>query len=124
MTAWRDGAPVAANRSFWDPIRQQLAAWLATGPTAPGLAPSLGPLVADDDAAHHMARVERVRDFLAAGDVYQVNLARRHVARIAAPGEPLAIYAALAAVAPAPYGALLEADGVTVISGSPERFLV
>ncbi|HZJ70545.1 MAG TPA: chorismate-binding protein, partial [Planctomycetota bacterium] len=34
-----------------------------------------------------------------------------------------ALYRALAEVAPCPYGALLEADGVTVISGSPERFL-
>jgi anthranilate synthase component 1 len=70
-----------------------------------------------------MARVERIRDYLAAGDVYQVNLARRHVARIRAPGDALALYQALAGVAPAPYGGLIEADGVTIVSGSPERFL-
>ncbi len=92
-------------------------------PARPSLPPSFGPLVADDDGNHHMARVERIRDYLAAGDVYQVSLARRHVARIAAPGDALALYAALCAVAPAPYGALIECDGVTVISGSPERFL-
>ncbi len=120
VARWRAGA---RELELVGPDPSQLAAHLATGPTAPGLAPSLGPFVADDDAAHHMARVERVRDYLAAGDVYQVNLARRHVARIAAPGDALAIYAALAEVAPAPYGALLEADGVSVISGSPERFL-
>lgn len=89
----------------------------------PSLAPSLGPLTADDDGIHHIARVERIRDYLAAGDVYQVNLARRLVARVLSPGDALAIYAALAEVAPAPYGALIEADGVTLISGSPERFL-
>jgi para-aminobenzoate synthetase component 1 len=106
-----------------DPVaRDRLADQLARAPS-PTLPPSIGPLVPDDDAAHHMARVGRIRDFLSAGDVYQVNLARRHVARIAAPGDPLALYAALVEVAPAPYGALLEADGVTVISGSPERFL-
>ncbi|MCW5808551.1 MAG: anthranilate synthase component I family protein, partial [Deltaproteobacteria bacterium] len=92
-------------------------------PSRPQLAPSFGPLVADDDAAHHMARVERILDYLAAGDVYQVNLARRLVARIAAPGDALALYRALVAVAPAPYGALLEADGTTIVSGSPERYL-
>jgi len=89
----------------------------------PILPPSFGPLVPDDDGAHHMARVGRVRDYLAAGDVYQVNLARRHVARIASPGDALAVYQALVETAPAPYGALIEADGVTVVSGSPERFL-
>src|SRR5262249_47046438 len=35
------------------------------GPAAPMLAPRFGPLEADDDGAHHMARVERVRDYLA-----------------------------------------------------------
>src|SRR6185436_8626066 len=99
-----------------------LAAALA-GPARPTLPPSFGPLVADDDGDHHIARIERIRDYLAAGDVYQVNLARRLVSRIAAPGDALAVYAALAPVAPAPYGALLECDGATVISGSPERFL-
>jgi para-aminobenzoate synthetase component 1 len=103
--------------------RERLAAGLESGPSEMGLAPSVGELVADDDAAHHVARVERIRDYLAAGDVYQVNLARRLVAQVSAPGDALALYAALAEVAPAPYGALLEADGATIISGSPERFL-
>ena len=102
--------------------RSRLASRLARAPS-PSLPPSIGPLVADDDAAHHMARVGRIRDYLAAGDVYQVNLARRHVARIAAPGDLLVLYRALDEAAPAPYGALLEADGVSIISGSPERFL-
>jgi len=100
-----------------------LAEALRTGPERPGIAPALDDLVADDDGDHHIARVEKIRDYLAAGDVYQVNLARRLVANVTAPGDALALYSALAEVAPAPYGALLEADGVTVISGSPERFL-
>jgi para-aminobenzoate synthetase component 1 len=101
-------------------------AWLATmlaRPAPASLAPSFGAFTTDDDASHHIARVERVRDYLAAGDVYQVNIARRLVARIAAPGDALALYAALAEVAPAPYGALIEAEGTTLVSGSPERFL-
>ncbi|MGE5181109.1 MAG: chorismate-binding protein, partial [Acidobacteriota bacterium] len=103
--------------------RARLAAALETGPREPAVAPSLRPLVPDDDGAHHLARVDRIRDYLAAGDAYQVNLARRLVARVAAPGDALALYAALAEAAPAPYGALVEADGVTLVSGSPERFL-
>ena len=96
---------------------------LATGPAHPALPPRLGELVPDDSGDLHVARVGRILDYLASGDVYQVNLARRLVARIEAPGDALALYAALSEVAPAPYGALLEADGVTIISGSPERFL-
>jgi para-aminobenzoate synthetase component 1 len=45
------------------------------------------------------------------------------VSRVSNPGDALAIYSALVATAPAPYGALIEADGLTLISGSPERFL-
>lgn len=111
--------------TFVGPQSQRLADAIARsgrGET-PAPPPHFGPLIADDDGGHHMARIQRIADFLAAGDVYQVNLARRHVARILSPGDALAVYAALARVAPAPYGALLEADDVTVISGSPERFL-
>jgi anthranilate/para-aminobenzoate synthase component I len=85
--------------------------------------PGFRAFTTDDDASHHIARVERVRDHLAAGEVSQVHLSRRLVARLASPGDALALYAALAEVAPAPYGALIEADGVTLVSGSPERFL-
>jgi para-aminobenzoate synthetase component 1 len=118
-------SPVSRTEGFEivGPDRARLEALLSKGRDAPGIPPRLGPLVADDDPAHHIARVEKIRDYLAAGDVYQVNVARRHVARISSPGDALALYAALAEVAPAPYGALIEADGTTVISGSPERFL-
>jgi para-aminobenzoate synthetase component 1 len=119
---WRngtDGEIIGSDAT----ARSALASALGSGPTQPGLPPRFGPLVPDDDGNHHMARVERIRDYLAAGDVYQVNLARRHVARVHAPGDALALYNTLADVAPAPYGALIEADGLTVISGSPERFL-
>jgi para-aminobenzoate synthetase component 1 len=102
--------------------RERLAAQLSR-PCAASPAARLGPLVSDDDGTHHIARVQRILDYLAAGDAYQVNLARRLVARVIAPGDPLALYAALARVAPAPYGALIESDGATLISGSPERFL-
>src|SRR5262249_3808999 len=119
VARWRNSADleiVGADRA-------RLAAMLDIGRAEPGPSPRFAPFEADDDGSHHMARVDKIRDYLAAGDGYQVNLARRLVARITAPGDPLALYCALAAVAPAPYGALLEADGVTLISGSPERFL-
>ncbi|MGE0399795.1 MAG: anthranilate synthase component I family protein [Kofleriaceae bacterium] len=86
-------------------------------------APVFGPLEPDDDDTHYIARVEKIKDYLGAGDVYQVNLARRLVARVTMPGDVLALYTALLGHAPAPYGALMEADGLTLLSSSPERFL-
>ena len=125
VARWSDGAGSESEAEIVgpDPRARAALAEALDRPARPQLAPSFGPLVPHDDDAHYLARVDRVHDYLAAGDVYQVNLARRLTARIAAPGDPLALYAALAAVAPAPYGALIEADGATVVSGSPERFL-
>ena len=102
----------------------RLADAIARGPGQAGAPPALGPLAADDGDADHCARVERILEYIRAGDVYQVNLARRLVAPVRRDGDALAIYLALDRVAPAPYGALIEADGVTIVSGSPERFLV
>ena len=106
-----------------EPTACQRLGELLQGIERPSLPPSLGPLTADDSADHHLARVERILEYLGAGDVYQVNLARRHVARVRMPGDALALYRALAQTSPAPYGGLLEADGVSLISSSPERFL-
>ncbi|HET9987035.1 MAG TPA: anthranilate synthase component I family protein [Kofleriaceae bacterium] len=122
VARWRGGGG-GLGYELVGPDARALAAAIAAGPHHLGMPPRLGPLIADDDGGHHMARVERVRDYLAAGDVYQVNLARRLVARITSPGDPLALYAALVAASPAPYGAVIEADGLAIVSASPERFL-
>lgn len=122
--AWWPGdaeAPIVVGD---DPgARAALADALAAGPPTPGPAPDLGPLVADRPGDEHAAAVAAIARYLTAGDVYQVNLARRWTAAVRRAGDPLALYAALAAVAPAAYGAMIEAAGVAVVSGSPECFL-
>jgi para-aminobenzoate synthetase component 1 len=140
-TGTRDDVTIAGEIVAVDArAAERLARAIADGLAHVGAAPRIGALVADDDGAAHCARVERIREYIAAGDVYQVNLARRLTARIDEDGDALALYAALGAVAPAPYGGLIETDcgvrasggsggsggndgGVRVISGSPERFL-
>ena len=102
--------------------RRRLGEALAR-PARPILAPVLAALTAADDDAHHLARIERVRDHFAAGELGRIHLVRRLTARITAPGDALALYAALAEAAPAPYGALLEIDGAALVSGSSQRFL-
>ncbi len=69
--------------------------------------------------------VESVRDAIAAGDVYQVNLTRRLSAPLADTVEIAALGAALAEGNPAPYSAVVDLPrhGVQVASASPERFL-
>ena len=107
------GDPDASQR-----LRESIQSPLATTP-----APILSPLIADENVSTYNAQIARVLDYIHAGDVYQVNLARRLVARVVRPGDPLTIYRYLLRESPAAYGAVVEADGVTLISGSPERFL-
>ena len=65
--------------------------------------------------------VTAVKDYIAAGDCYQVNLARR--IEFDAPEPGLELFQRLAAAHPAPFGAYLDADGVELASASPELFL-
>jgi len=67
------------------------------------------------------AAVARIRDYIAAGDVYQVNVAQRFRASFG--GAPLALYRRLRARSPAPFGTYLALGDMTVASISPERFL-
>jgi anthranilate/para-aminobenzoate synthase component I len=69
----------------------------------------------------HEGRVSQALDYIAAGDIYQVNIAHR----IALSGltDPLAAYAQLRRVNPAPYAALLGWDDAAVLSVSPELML-
>jgi para-aminobenzoate synthetase component 1 len=71
--------------------------------------------------ADYLGRVARIKDYLAAGDIYQVNLAQRFEATTAE--HPLAIYERLRALSPAPFGAYLELGGWQILSSSPELFL-
>ncbi len=74
------------------------------------------------DAPAHRAAVEAVREAIAGGDVYQVNLARRW--RLAFEGAPLDLYERLRRVGPVPLGALLHGPpGHWLLSRSMERFL-
>jgi anthranilate/para-aminobenzoate synthase component I len=81
----------------------------------------LAPLDDDDPPEGHVGRIRRAQELIAAGDLYQVNLARR--LRFAAHGSPFGIYAALARSAPAPFGACLDFGEVVVCASSPELFL-
>ena len=67
------------------------------------------------------AMVARAQEYIAAGDIYQVNLAHRFDA--AWRGDPFAFYEALRHYSPAPYAAFLDLGGRCVLSSSPESFL-
>ncbi len=81
----------------------------------------VGPLQRHVPPAEHRRRIEIVREHIARGDVYQVNLAHRFSA--ATEGPPHALYARLRAVNPAPYMAYLAWEDGALLSASPELLL-
>ena len=69
----------------------------------------------------YMAAVRRVKEYLEAGDAYQVNLSQRF--RAPFEGDPWDLYQSLRRFNPAPFAAYLDFPKVTVLSASPEEFL-
>ncbi|MCC2972966.1 aminodeoxychorismate synthase component I [Massilia sp. IC2-476] len=99
----------------------QVEAWIATRAPAGELAGVAGITPNVDEAAFSTA-IGRIRDYIAAGDTYQVNYTYR--LRFAAYGALVALYARLRARQRVPYGALVALpDGSAVLSFSPELFM-
>ena len=69
----------------------------------------------------HRRLVLRVKEHVAAGDVYQANLSQRFQLPFAAGG--LDLYRRLRALSPAPFSGYVRAPGFEIASASPERLL-
>jgi len=69
----------------------------------------------------HLRAVRRALEYVAAGDVYQVNLAQRF--RVRSDLEPFEAFLRLREAQPVPFAAYLDCAGFSVLCGSPERFL-
>ena len=104
---------------------QRIAA-LAARLASPGGFPALPKLEwqAELPRPDYEAGVERLRAYIAAGDVYQANFTTRFTAPRPPGFNPAACHAALRARSPAPFGAFIDTGvGVALCSASPERFL-
>jgi para-aminobenzoate synthetase component 1 len=111
------GLPVCARFRDWEPA----------GVPAPGAAavPPVGGWTSSLDREGFTKGVRAIREAIAAGDVYQVNLCRTLSAPLPAGFDVLAFGTALLAAHPAPHGAVVNLPhaGVAIASASPERFL-
>ena len=70
--------------------------------------------------AHYRARVERVLDHIARGDVYEVNYTQRLEGNCA---NAMDLYTRLRETAPVPYDLYLDAGGWQLVGATPETFL-
>ena len=119
------GTPAAQRLRLYDAAQERLDALIARLGTTHQLAPLA--LEGDTKALKPESRypradferdVEKIRDYIAAGDVFQAVLSRRQVV----PGavDPLRLYRYLRALNPAPYLFYLALDDVTLVGSSPE----
>lgn len=100
---------------------ERMRGWLEEAPPEASGGLRLGSWEWNMDEAAFATAVAQVRGYIASGDIYQVNLARRATCRFE--GDRLKLYEALRRGNPAPYSAYLEADDLTLISTSPEQFI-
>lgn len=71
--------------------------------------------------AEFETRVARTMEYIAAGDIYQANIAQKFSTRFT--GNPYRLFEHLLARSPAPGGAFLDFGDTQVLSASPELFL-
>ncbi|GAA5497069.1 isochorismate synthase MenF [Rubritalea halochordaticola] len=71
----------------------------------------------------YVAKVARIREYIAAGDIYQVNLTQKFEADIEGEGDLFELYLALREKSPAPLASYMDLNGREVLSSSPETFL-
>lgn len=69
----------------------------------------------------YLEATRRAKDYIFAGDVFQVNLSQRLEAPLFL--TPFSLYQVLQRLNPAPFAAYLGFDDLAVVSSSPERFL-
>jgi len=120
----RDGRCIAVAEPGYEALLQTLADDIAAAAALPPLPAWRAPIsLQEDDPAHFTGNVERVLDYLRAGDVFQANISRAWCAGFDATLDPAALFQRLRQANPAPFAGLFVAAGRAVVSSSPERLV-
>jgi anthranilate synthase component I len=111
-----------AERELDQLSRLLTAAGGGGGVAMPALgAPPVEPQICGLDGAAYRRAVDVAKEHIAAGDIFQVVLARRF--RVPRRIEPVVLYRALRMVNPSPYMVLLETPEVALVGASPEMLV-
>jgi anthranilate synthase component 1 len=117
---WSADEPDHAIEAADERISETLRALTGSSPAQTKLPgdtplPELAPVIAGED---YTRLVARAKDYIVAGDIFQVVLAQRFTCDFALP--PLALYRALRRVNPSPFLYFLDFPGFAVVGSSPE----
>jgi para-aminobenzoate synthetase component 1 len=69
----------------------------------------------------YLTAVARAREYICAGDIFEVNLSQRFESELGT--HPYELYKRLRGINPAPFASYLNFVGVNIVGASPERFL-
>ena len=117
---WEAADPEAAVARAGERIDATLSALALPAPVVPATAPpdalpDLAPVIPPED---YKAMALRAKDYIVAGDIFQVVLAQRFTCPFPLP--PLALYRALRRVNPSPFLYFLDLPGFALVGSSPE----
>jgi anthranilate synthase component 1 len=117
---WQAEDPDAAIAAAGERIDTALAALASPRPSEPRADPETPlpeplPVMAGED---YKAMVARAKDYILAGDIFQVVLAQRFTCPFDLP--PLSLYRALRRVNPSPFLYFLDLPGFAIVGSSPE----
>lgn len=80
-----------------------------------------GPLRSNFTREAYLEAVQRAKEYIAAGEIYQVNLSQRFHCELE--GDAFSLYRVLARINPAPFAGYLNLGEAQLVSASPELFL-
>ncbi|MEM7778985.1 MAG: anthranilate synthase component I [Pseudomonadota bacterium] len=117
---WSADNPKAAIDAAGERIDETLRALIQPRPAEPRISPetpepALEPVMAGED---YKSLVARAKDYILAGDIFQVVLAQRFTCPFTLP--PLELYRSLRRVNPSPFLYFLDLPGFAIVGSSPE----
>lgn len=77
--------------------------------------------IVEEEPQAHLDRVVRAKEYIRAGDIYQANLSRPWRITLAEEARAPDLYDILCRANPAPFAALAQWRGASILSSSPER---
>ena len=78
-------------------------------------------LISNFIKADYLNAVDKIREYIKAGDIYQANMTQRFECKTQA--SPYELYAKLRSVNPAPFASFIDFGDGHIVSSSPERFI-
>lgn len=79
------------------------------------------PLTSNTTVEEYISALQRAKEYIAAGDIYQINLSQRLTTVYR--GDAFALYEALVRENPTPFSSFFDFHGFQLLSNSPERLL-